>query len=312
MDISVVIPARNEHPQIEFTLQTIFDQLERSSFDWEVILVDNMSTDATSSHAENRHWHKNGRLKIIRYNERGSCWQARNAGCEMARGEIVWLFDAHVVISEQLFFRQMEVFRARPECAIVYTPVRYMSDGAKNTAYGYSIEPQLRQKFWGSWTKRKERATPYRIPMSGTAGIAVRRSFLREIRGWPEPLMLYGGGEQWISLLCWMMGRECFIHPETHLYHYRGKRGYQGSNEEHFFNRAFVAYALGDVEWWRLFTGPFVRRVHKTYRQVFRDLAYRAMHEAEPYREWVQSVAPHSLTEVTKARPWVNQYAAVI
>ena len=325
-DISIVIPARQEHPQATFTLQVIWDILEDSGLDWETIIVDNMSNDKTATWAKKRWWEGRGgrgpeRHTIIEYTEEGSCWQARNAGIQAAQGELIFLFDAHVVISQNLFARQIELFKSTPAAAVVYTPLVMMSDSKKHRAYGYKLGPdddpikQINNKFWGSWTRNKQSDDPYRIPMSGTAGIAIRKSYLDSLPGggWPQGLSVYGGGEQYISLLTWMMGRECWIHPDTYMYHFADYRKYsnngleeggKSTNDAHHFNKCLVAYALGGDEWWVKVLDMALKQWNPAYHDGAVRLAEEAKEKALGYREWIDANAMWTLNEVLEMQPW--------
>lgn len=313
--ISIVIPARNEHPQATFTLQVIWDQLEHSGLEWETILVDNLSTDATSEFAEKRRWWKEGRHHTIHYDEKGSCWCARREGVKAAKGDIIFLFDAHVVIGPDLFRKQVEFFETHPEAWICFTPVIWMGESKqKGIRYGYSLgqdNGHMKSKFWGSWTSQKPSDDPFMIPMSGTAGIAIRKERMEELM-WPEALSVYGGGEQWVSLLAWMKGGNCWIHPDTWLYHYAYARKYAGSQDEngfstndaHMFNRCLVAYALGGEEWWEVALNKALGDSTPHYYSPIEALAEKAKAQAEPYRKWVQENTILTLDEVLSAKPW--------
>lgn len=317
-DLSIIIPARNEHPAATFTLQRIWDELEGSGLDWETILVDNLSEDKTSKFLVNRMWHSVGRHKIVEYKERGSCWGARNAGLSVAEGRFIFLFDAHVLVSSAIFDRQLECFNAHPSATILYTPVVWMADSRKHTAYGYNLgknNGHMRTKFWGSWTKQKRSEDPYRIPMSGTAGIAIRREFLERIGGWPKGMSVYGGGEQWISLLCWMLGGECWIDPRTYLYHLADSRKYshdgngKSTSDGHFFNKCLVAYALGGEDWWAHIHDWTVSPENphawkQPYHEGARRLADEAKDAGEPYRTFVAENAVFTLDEILEREPW--------
>lgn len=85
---SVVIPAYNEADFLERTLRSLRQQDFHG--DWEVIVVDNGSTDATSSIAE-----RYG-ARVINETQRGVC-AARQRGTSEALGEIVVSTDADTV-----------------------------------------------------------------------------------------------------------------------------------------------------------------------------------------------------------------------
>ena len=312
-DISVVIPARNEHPQATFTLQRIWDELEGSGLDWETIIVDNLSDDRTSSFCKDRYWHVEGRHKIVHYDDSASCWGARNAGVAQAEGRLVFLFDAHVLVSTHLLLLHFAAMEDHPSATILYSPVIWMGDSKKHTCYGYSLGENcehLYRKFWGSWTRQKRSDSPYRIPMSGTAGVCIRREFLERVGGWPEELRVYGGGEQWISLLCWMLGGECWVHPGTYLYHLADRRGYSdGTNETHFFNKCLVAYALGGEKWLNVVVGRRMATSSLCYHPAFYKLAEEAKAAGQKYREWVDANKVYTLDEVLERQPWDGQAA---
>ena len=77
---SVVIPCYNEELYIADALKSL--QKQDFTGDYEVIVVDNNSTDNTATLAK-----KHG-AKVVHEKRPGICW-ARQAGTEAARGEIV-------------------------------------------------------------------------------------------------------------------------------------------------------------------------------------------------------------------------------
>ena len=322
LDLSIIMPARNEHPQATFTLQSMWDQLEDAPFSWETILVDNKSDDKTATYAEERFWGgrgtATGRHRVLRYTTRGSCWGARNMGLAAAEGRITIFFDAHVVVSPDLFVRILSFMDAEPSATICYIPVVWMGDSKRNRAYGYSLgenNSHMRSKFWGSWTKKRLSPDPYLIPMSGTAGMAVRTDWLKPI-GWPEPMRIYGGGEQWVSMLCWMTGGSCWIHPDTYVYHLSDTRGYNrkdiieaegGFNEAHFFNKALVAYSLGGEKWWKVVVAEIEKKFPPPYTEKGIELAWDAKRAATQSRRLVESIATRTLDEVLEMEPWAQK-----
>jgi len=87
--ISVIIPAYNEEKSIKNVLQSLVDQKTKHKF--EVILVDNNSTDNTSKIAKT--FLKKLNLKIISEKKQGR-GPARARGAKEAKGEIFAYIDA--------------------------------------------------------------------------------------------------------------------------------------------------------------------------------------------------------------------------
>ena len=96
-EISVIIPTRNEFKNLMWTLQAVQADLEER--DYEMIVVMN-KCDPEEAEKLRKYWpFKVGRGKVIEYNDKASCWQARNAGAEVAEGEYLLFLDSHVIPS---------------------------------------------------------------------------------------------------------------------------------------------------------------------------------------------------------------------
>ena len=94
MDLSVVIPARNE----ERTLPRQLDALLRQEWDneWEVVVVDNGSTDGTAGVVE-RYSRAHPRLRLVTETTPGAC-HARNAGIAATTAPLLAFCDADDVV----------------------------------------------------------------------------------------------------------------------------------------------------------------------------------------------------------------------
>ncbi len=118
MKVSVVVPAHNEEAMLEKCLMS----LNRQDYDdYEVIIVDNASTDETPAIAE-----KHG-ARVLREKRKGVAF-ARQRGFIKARGDVIASTDADTVASEDWL---REVVQALNEGVVgCYGPV-YLLDGSK-------------------------------------------------------------------------------------------------------------------------------------------------------------------------------------
>ena len=91
MDLSVVVPCRNNANSIGVQLAALARQEWRSA--WEVIVADNGSTDGTLEIVE-QHRRSFPRLRLIDASARRGAAHARNAGVAAARGEAIAFCDA--------------------------------------------------------------------------------------------------------------------------------------------------------------------------------------------------------------------------
>jgi len=113
---SIVIPALNEARYIADTL----DSLQKQDFSgrYEIIVVDNASTDDTSIIAE--------RLgaRVVKENRPGVCY-ARQKGTELAKGEIVISTDADTVFQNNWLTNIDKAFQKCAVCIAVAGPCKY-------------------------------------------------------------------------------------------------------------------------------------------------------------------------------------------
>jgi len=97
MDVSVIIPAHNAASTIKEQLDSLAAQ-EASSVQWELIVVDNLSTDGTAEIAQNYSSQIPG-LRVISAQEAAGSGYARNFGAAEAKGEVLAFCDADDVVA---------------------------------------------------------------------------------------------------------------------------------------------------------------------------------------------------------------------
>lgn len=132
--ISIVVPAYNESERIEHNILDCADTLSNFGYDYEIIVVDDGSSDEThlaafracSSHPE--------RIRIIRYDENSGKGNALMCGSAYARGEYVVFLDADMELHPEqlpLFFEIMAAKKCDAVIGSKYHPasnVQYPSN----------------------------------------------------------------------------------------------------------------------------------------------------------------------------------------
>jgi glycosyltransferase involved in cell wall biosynthesis len=108
--ISVVIPALNEQRYLGRCLESLAHQDYQGSF--EIIVVDNGSTDATAALASGFG------AKVISEARRGIAW-ARQSGFVVAKGDIIASTDADTIVPADWLSRIDRLFRQHPEAVAV-------------------------------------------------------------------------------------------------------------------------------------------------------------------------------------------------
>lgn len=117
--ISVIVVTYNR----AHFLKDALDSIQRQTFrDYEIILVDDGSTDNTKEIAE--------QYKGIHYiyQEHGGISKARNTGINSAKGKWIAFLDSDDYWAEDKLQKQVDYLLAHPDCRIVYTTYKNFTD----------------------------------------------------------------------------------------------------------------------------------------------------------------------------------------
>ncbi|MBI5376043.1 MAG: glycosyltransferase [Candidatus Schekmanbacteria bacterium] len=109
-EISIVIPTYNASFSIEDCLKAIY---ETTGVDFEVIIVDDLSTDNTIEIV------KQFPCRLIKLEEKSGPSLARNIGAENAKSDIIMFVDSDAVVENGGIERLVSVFRKNPDIACV-------------------------------------------------------------------------------------------------------------------------------------------------------------------------------------------------
>ena len=166
--ITVVIPALNEEEELGECLQSFTNQSFR---DFEVIVVDNGSTDATARIA-----HSYG--CYVLYEERRGASFARQRGFKSARAEIIASTDADTVVSPDWLELIYHTFREDPDLVGVHGGVLLKKDSSLNRYFNQLIpltDPLL--------TSFLEVSHSLSFPHFCGANFAIRKRFFEQAGG---------------------------------------------------------------------------------------------------------------------------------
>lgn len=123
--VTVIIPC---YQQGRFLPEAVLSLQAQTHANWEAIIVNDGSTDATESVARSL-CSNEPRLRYLS-KPNGGLSSARNAGLRIATGGYIQLLDADDRLDSRKFERQLGVFFHHPEVSVVYGNAQYFSDGA--------------------------------------------------------------------------------------------------------------------------------------------------------------------------------------
>lgn len=127
MKFSIIIPTYN---RAAFLPKAIDSVLAQTYTDWELIIVDDGSTDNTSEVVRK---YTDERIRYI-YQENAERSAARNKGIQHATGEYVCFMDSDTYMKPERLALLSEVLGEKDTIACYYTPIEY-----RNAAKGTSV-----------------------------------------------------------------------------------------------------------------------------------------------------------------------------
>jgi len=231
--VSFILPSLNEGDNLYKTIKSLCDT---STCDYEIIVIDNGSTDGSTDFIENGNCDIPTRLFKIA-NPLGVA-RARNFGAAFAEGDIVVFVDAHIVFPYDWITPIIEVVQ-REDVGIVAPAV---SAWGAPGALGFGMhwtDATLNVEWLG-----KQCEDPYAVPMLPGLCQAFRWDFFHEIDGFDTGMVGYGTEDLEICLRTWLLGYKVFIVPEIEISHlFRANAPYDLHWTDTVYNMLRATYA---------------------------------------------------------------------
>lgn len=221
--VSVILGVRNEYPMILGTMNSFVEELEYFGYPWEVIVVDNLSTDNTADILRDkyRRWIREKLLKVIEYNDRPANVTVRNVGARAADGEVVFLADGHISVATGSCHGMIQGWLKRG--GLWHSAIHIFGDTRDIRCYGYDLK--LEERFWGNLSRfippevKEAGSPPYRVPMASHCCLMAGRKEYLDFGGYCENFRCYGGGEPYLDLKWWLFGKDVWIYPQGLMRH---------------------------------------------------------------------------------------------
>ncbi len=117
-EVSVIIPMYNEEPNVKRTLDKVSAALNSFCNHWEIMAVDDGSTDRTKDVVK-RYSKLEPKVKLVSYFPNQGPGQALRSGFQKAQGEIICTTDADLSYSEVHVIKMAEILQSHPEFDLV-------------------------------------------------------------------------------------------------------------------------------------------------------------------------------------------------
>jgi glycosyltransferase involved in cell wall biosynthesis len=315
MKLSVIIPARNEFPNVVHTIYSIWHCWEADGFDpkeIEIIIVDNNSTDwelfderkkgdkGTTSYLEGRGAYWNRALRILRDPIAGN-HSARNKGARIAKGKYLFFSDAHMAYRPGFFKHMIETIDETG--GLFHGVIGWMGaypPTPSGLGYGYTLK--LGEEWKGTWNNYcLDEKEWFHIISLGHCSVGVLKEQFLKFGGYPDVHRTYGGGELYMDIKWWMFGSTVSVHPQAIGYHLASGRGYTYDHDDYIENVLGCCYALGCDDWRERAYINWMRRGRK---DVLDKIMQRNEREYAKDREFISRNKKFSFNELLLEKPW--------
>jgi len=284
--VSVIMIFLDAERFIEEAIESVTSQTYQA---WELVLVDDGSSDESSRIARRHADRSSGQIRYLEHEGHVNVGMSasRNAGIRVARGELIAFLDADDVYRPEKLERQVAILQRQPEAAMVYGATQHWyswtgrsADLARDSLRRLGVAPDtlVHPPALIPLFLRLEAQTP------GTCGILARRDAIERIGGFED--RFDGMFEDQVFLFKLCLSAPIFVeggswdryrqHPDSFAARVRsgGEDYKQGPTPLHeafleWLEEYLVGRGISDSE-----VEAAVRRVTRPYRH---PLAYRLL-----------------------------------
>ncbi len=204
--VSIVIATHNEGERLR---QTVTGLAATASADFEVIIVDDFSTDGSveSLRASEPY------VRVVRPPRRLGPPLARNFGARLATKSWILWNDAHIE-AEPGWSSALAATLADQRVGAAGPAVAALGSES-NAGFGLRWKNAALQSEW----LPRQGGDPYPVPMVSGCCLAMRREVFEQTGGFDPGLIFRGGGELELCFRLWTLGFECRVVPGTRVAH---------------------------------------------------------------------------------------------
>ena len=209
--ISAIIPNYNGRRLLENNLPSLFRELEHSGVDFEVIVVDDCSSDDSIAFVKSQY----PQVILLEMPVNQGFSATCNAGIRAASKELIFLMNSDIALTENYFQPQFRYFEKPDTFGVMGKIIGYFDDKVQDTAK----YPKLKGfKLKACNNYEIENLSPnFMTPsfyLSGANALVLRDKLLR-IGGFDEIYSPFYSEDLDLSIRAWRMGWICYYEPQS-------------------------------------------------------------------------------------------------
>lgn len=308
-ELSVIIPFANEYPQILFTIQNIAQEL-LGRVDFEIVTVSNFCEELKEQGVVEDKGYEvvstsekiNPWLKVLKYTDKLSHWNAKNVGVANASGKFLWFCDAHCIVSRGSLYRMFKFYKKihKELNGTVHLPLTYKLLESRKLVYKLVYKRDTGEVHYSFTGYKQERSGQfpyysYQVPCMSTCGMMMTKDMYTELGGWPKELGIYGGGENFLNFALAVTGKTINIFHGEPLFHHGEKRSYSYNYDDYSKNRIIATYLFGGKKLATLYTDN-----RKGNKEVLQTILKDVLVSCEEHRKKIKQQQTINILEWTK------------
>ena len=146
--VSVILPLYNYG---KFLSEAVKSVKAQTFEDWEIIVVDDASTDDSAAVAEKLAKDMGGRMRVIRNEKNRGVSCSRNTAVRAAGGEFIAFLDPDDAWAPTKLQKQIDLLASRRDVALVHTGVDILCDADTAQMLAHSGGSASSPAFWDEW-----------------------------------------------------------------------------------------------------------------------------------------------------------------
>jgi glycosyltransferase involved in cell wall biosynthesis len=234
VDVSIIIPCKNEAINLKWTLDSILKSNNFLSF--EIIVVDDASSDSSTQFLSSNLNKSIYKDVLLTKTDNVGAAQARNAGAKIANGKFLFFCDAHIKVPDHWLDNLVSTLKVS-NCDLAAPCIL---DIHNNLTSGYGM----------TWSSNLEprwlESNPIfitEIPFACGCAFVITKKVFDKIHGFDKTFKVYGSEDFEICLKAWLYGYKITINPNVKVSHlFKQKHSYEITYSNLIYNLLCLCY----------------------------------------------------------------------
>lgn len=216
MTLSVIIISYNTKKYILDCLESIFKFLPRSKMNFEVIVIDNNSSDGSSEAIKKRF----PQVKLIESKENLGFGKANNVAAGLASGKYLLFLNSDTLLSDDSFKKAIEYFEKNKKTGVI-GPKIMLPDGSVQPA-SFGNEPSLLTLLLTKFQKASVKSIQKEVGWVTGACLFIRHDLFKKLKGFDDQFFMYFEDID-LCMSSQRAGYKVILFPDVQVTHLLGK-----------------------------------------------------------------------------------------